>query len=85
VTEPVWLWPHPTMRSEREEMPGIRNTGMPTPTLMGSKRSVSDAILARSCHGDAREIADSTLRDTSGGPALGGCRTPPNGESQRRR
>ena len=24
------------MRFEREEMPGIRNTGMPTPTLMGN-------------------------------------------------
>ncbi len=24
------------MRPEREEMPGIRNTGMPTPTLMGN-------------------------------------------------
>ena len=36
VIEPAWLWPHPTMRSEREEMPGIRITGMPTPTLMGN-------------------------------------------------
>ena len=36
MIEPAWLWPHPTMRPEREEMPGIRITGMPTPTLMGT-------------------------------------------------
>jgi NAD(P)H-dependent flavin oxidoreductase YrpB (nitropropane dioxygenase family) len=36
VIEPAWLWPHSTMRSEREEMRGIRYPGMPTPTLLGT-------------------------------------------------
>jgi len=41
--KPAWLWPHPTTRPERKEMPGIRITGMPTPTSIrnGERPAVS--------------------------------------------